>query len=103
MAAGRHVLRGRAWSGWAPISRVAVSTDGGSTWADATLGVATSPYAWVPFTFEWEAWEPGEFELSCRATGALGKTQPFEQPWNYHGFANNTVQRILVEVRPPAS
>ena len=41
--AGRHVLRGRAWSGWGPIERVEVSADGGSTWAAAELGDAVSP------------------------------------------------------------
>jgi DMSO/TMAO reductase YedYZ molybdopterin-dependent catalytic subunit len=99
---GRHLLRGRAWSGWAPIDRVEVSTDGGSTWADAALGEALSRFAWMPFTFGWDASEPGEFELCCRATDANGNTQPLEQPWNYHGFANTTVQRIPVEVRPAA-
>jgi sulfane dehydrogenase subunit SoxC len=99
VGAGRHMLTGRAWSGWAAIERVQVTTDGGSTWTDATLGEAVSPFAWVPFTVVWEASQAGEFELSCRATDAAGNTQPLEQPWNYHGFANNTVQRIPVEVR----
>jgi len=99
---GRHRLRGRAWSGWGPIARVEVSTDGSSTWADAELGEAVSPFAWVAFTFPWDASEPGEFELSCRATDANGNTQPLEQPWNYNGFANTSVQRIPVEVRPAA-
>jgi sulfane dehydrogenase subunit SoxC len=99
---GHHVLSGRAWSGWAPIRRVEVSTDGCATWADATVGEAASPFAWVPFTFAWDASEPGELELSCRATDANGNTQPLEPPWNYHGFANTAVQRIPVEVRPAA-
>jgi sulfane dehydrogenase subunit SoxC len=98
---GVHVLCGRAWSGWGPIERVEVSSDGGSTWADATLGQARSRFAWLPFTFDWDASEPGDLELSCRATDAHGNTQPLEQPWNYHGFANNMVQRIPVEVRAP--
>ena len=99
---GRHLLRGRAWSGWAPIERVEVSTDGCGTWTDATLGESASPFAWAPFTFEWDASEPGAVELSCRATDTDGNTQPLEQPWNYHGFANNVVQVIPVEVRAPA-
>jgi Mo-co oxidoreductase dimerisation domain len=97
---GRHLLRGRARSGWAPVERVEVSTDGGESLADATVGEATSPFEWVPFAFAWEASEPGEFEPSCRATDTAGNTQPLEQPWNYHGFANTMVQRVPVEVRP---
>jgi DMSO/TMAO reductase YedYZ molybdopterin-dependent catalytic subunit len=98
--AGVVELRGRAWSGAGPIERVEVSTDGGSSWADAYLELPASPYAWTPWTFRWHAAEPGEYELSPRATDAEGNTQPLEQPWNLHGFANNTVQRVQVEVRP---
>ena len=99
---GRHKLTGRAWSGWGPIERVEVSSDAGATWADAVLGEAASPYAWVPWTFSWDAAEPGAFELCCRATDAVGNTQPLEQPWNLHGFSNNMVQRVPVEVRSTA-
>jgi sulfane dehydrogenase subunit SoxC len=96
---GRVQLRGRAWSGWAPIVRVEVSTDGGGSWADAVLGEAASPFAWAPWSFEWDAVEPGETELWTRASDAAGNTQPLEQPWNLGGFANTTVQRLPVEVR----
>jgi DMSO/TMAO reductase YedYZ molybdopterin-dependent catalytic subunit len=99
---GRHMLTGRAWSGWGPIERVEVSWNGGATWAAAALGAPASPYAWVPWTFGWDAAEPGELELWCRATDATGNTQPIEQPWNLHGFSNNMVQRVPVEVRSTA-
>ena len=99
---GRHVLRGRAWSGWGPIRRVEVSLDGGDTWADADVGHAASPHAWVPWTFAWDAARPGAFELCCRATDAAGHTQPLEPRWNLSGFSNNAVQRVAVEVRSPA-
>ena len=56
----------------------------------------------MPWTFAWDAAEPGAFELCCRATDAAGNTQPLEQPWNLHGFSNNMVQRVPVEVRAPA-
>ena len=96
---GSVKLSGRAWSGAGPIERVEVSTDGAATWADATLGQPASPYAWTPWTFVWNAAEPGEHELSPRATDVDGNTQPLKQPWNLHGFANNMVQRVPVEVR----
>ena len=99
---GRHVLQGRAWSGWGAIERVEVSSDGAATWADAVVGDAVSPSAWVSWTFSWDAAEPGAFELCCRATDAAGNTQPLEQAWNLHGFSNNMVQRVPVEVRLPS-
>jgi DMSO/TMAO reductase YedYZ molybdopterin-dependent catalytic subunit len=94
-------LKGRAWSGLGPIERVEVSTDGGVSWADANLGEPVSLFAWAPWSFSWDAAGPGEFELCCRATDAAGNTQPLEQPWNLHGFSNNMVQCVPVEVRSP--
>jgi DMSO/TMAO reductase YedYZ molybdopterin-dependent catalytic subunit len=96
---GRHVLQGRAWSGWGPIERVEVSSDGGASWADAEFGEPASPFAWVSWTFTWDASESGAFELCCRATDAAGNTQPLEQPWNLSGFSNNMIQCVPVEAR----
>ncbi len=96
--AGRCELRGRAWSGWGRIAGVEVSTDGGDTWSPAALGPQPSPYAWVGWTFEWDA-TPGEHVLVVRATDEAGHGQPLEQPWNHHGFANNLVQEVRVTVR----
>ncbi|MGZ8579366.1 MAG: sulfite oxidase [Actinomycetota bacterium] len=95
--AGRRELTGRAWSGWASISSVDVSVDGGA-WAEAELGEAVGTHAWAPWRFGWEA-EPGEHELACRATDTAGNVQPEEQRWNHHGLQNNGVQRVRVTVR----
>jgi sulfane dehydrogenase subunit SoxC len=97
--AGRHRLEGRAWSGHGEISRVEVSTDGGVTWDEATVGAAPSPTAWHGWTYEWEA-HPGEYVLSPRATDSAGNVQPVEPLWNYDGFCNNAVQRVPVRVEP---
>ena len=97
--AGPVTLVGRAWSGAGPIERVEVSTDGCASWLDADVGEPASAFAWTPWTFDWDSSTPGEHELSPRATDAEGNTQPLEQPWNLHGFANNMVQRVPVEVR----
>ncbi|MBI3649174.1 MAG: sulfite oxidase [Actinobacteria bacterium] len=97
--AGRVLLQGRAWSGVAPIERVECSTDGGASWAGATLGpMPPSLYAWRSWTFGWDA-TPGEHELAARATDGTGSTQPVDQPWNHHGLSNNMVQRVPVRVR----
>jgi sulfane dehydrogenase subunit SoxC len=97
--AGRQELIGRAWSGWGHVSRVDVSTDGGETWSDAALGPEpASSSSWRAWSFVWDA-EPGEHELSVRATDDAGNVQPTDPPWNYGGFMNNTVQRVPVIVR----
>jgi len=89
-------VRGRAWSGQAPVARVELGVDG--EWTDAALEPALGPYAWSAWSCAWEA-TPGEHELSCRATDAAGNAQPIEQPWNLQGMGNNLVQTVPVTVR----
>jgi sulfane dehydrogenase subunit SoxC len=90
-------LEGRAWSGWGPIERVEVSTDGGATWAPADLGDPPGEAAWAPWSYAWDAPE-GEHELCVRARDATGRTQPHDPPWNVGGYANNAIQRVAVTV-----
>lgn len=96
---GEHQLTGRAWSGSAPVARVEVSVDGGTTWADADVEPQPGRWAWQRWTFHWRAGVPGPAEICCRATDELGDVQPVDQPWNRQGMANNLVQRVPVVVR----
>jgi hypothetical protein len=98
---GLVTLQGRAWSGWAPVTRVEISTDDGATWRDAALEEGASPFAWSAFSAEWDA-TPGEHELCARATDGRGRTQPLDPSWNVHGYANNAVQRVPVVVSEDA-
>ena len=94
--AGAITIHGRAWSGaGVPITGVELGVDG--RWKDARVDAAVSPYAWCGWSAIWEA-EPGEHELSCRATDANGDTQPVEAQWDAAGFGNNAVQRVRVKV-----
>ena len=95
-------LEGRAWSGWAPISRVEVSTDGGETWADAALEPLESRWGWRGWRYEWAADEPGEYVLCCRAHDEAGNVQPDEAAWNLGGYSNNSPQRVPVTVQTVA-
>ena len=96
--AGPCALQGRAWSGWAPVTRVEVSTDGGETWGDAELEPLDSRWGWRGWAFEWAADEPGEYVLCCRAEDEAGNVQPLEPIWNVGGYSNNAVQRVYVAV-----
>jgi hypothetical protein len=93
--AGRVVVEGRAWSGWADIETVEVGVDG--DWLPARLGESQGPHAWRSWSFEWDA-APGEHELACRCADAAGNAQPDAPPWNVGGYANNAVQRVPVVV-----
>jgi DMSO/TMAO reductase YedYZ molybdopterin-dependent catalytic subunit len=96
---GAVEMAGTAWSGKARVVRVAVSADGGVTWAPARLGRAASEYGVVPWTLVWNPPGPGDYELLARATDAAGNTQPLEPRWNAHGYGNNVAQRVRVRVR----
>ena len=98
---GPVTLTGRAWSGLAPIERVEVSTDGGSSFAEAELDEPLGEAAWRGWRFDWDAPE-GEHVLSSRATDAAGNTQPLEAPWNLKGYANNAVEQLVVVVHADA-
>jgi sulfane dehydrogenase subunit SoxC len=95
--AGPVALSGRAWSGFGPIERVDVSTDGGETFAPATLDEPLGPAAWRRWRFAWDA-APGDHVLCSQATDTAGNTQPLEDAWNLKGYANNAVERIPVVV-----
>jgi sulfane dehydrogenase subunit SoxC len=97
--AGLQVLRGRAWSGYAPVTRVEVSVDSGATWADAELEQGQERWAWLGWSYRWNAQLAERTEILCRATDADGNVQPVDQPWNRQGMANNAAQRVQVRVR----
>jgi DMSO/TMAO reductase YedYZ molybdopterin-dependent catalytic subunit len=98
VAPSRRVLSGRAWSGCAPVTKVEVSADGGLSWAEADLGDPPSAFAWRPWSYEWDATKPGEYELTVRATDGASNVQPTDGNWNREGVQNNAVQRVRVVV-----
>jgi DMSO/TMAO reductase YedYZ molybdopterin-dependent catalytic subunit len=96
--AGAVTLAGRAWSGWAPVDRVEVSTDDGRSWTEASLADEAEPWAWRRFTASWDA-VPGAYVLRARARDASGRGQPDSPRWSRGGFANNADQGLRVVVR----
>jgi DMSO/TMAO reductase YedYZ molybdopterin-dependent catalytic subunit len=97
VAAGEHLLVGRAWSGHAPVTGVDVSTDGGLTWHPAAVEPAPGRWAWSRWTYRWTA-TTGRYELLARAHDGAGNVQPVDQPWNVQGMGNNMTQRVTVVV-----
>jgi DMSO/TMAO reductase YedYZ molybdopterin-dependent catalytic subunit len=91
-------LEGRAWSGWAPISGVEVSVDGGGTWAGAQVDAPQEAGAWQAWSYLWEPPGPGGYELCCLATDASGRRQPVEPRWNLGGYSGDEVHRVPVTV-----
>jgi len=94
---GTTTLHGRAWAGRKFITRVEVSTDSGKTWKDAVLEKPIGTFAWVGWSFNWNATK-GKYTLLSRATDSEGNVQPEYQTWNSYGMANTSCQRVDVTV-----
>ena len=100
VARGPCAIRGRAWSGHAPITQVEVSADCGRSWHPAFLDDDDlGRYAWRGWSWTWEPDASGDYELWCRARDAAGNEQPEIADWNVKGYANNEVQSVPVTVR----
>jgi Mo-co oxidoreductase dimerisation domain len=80
--AGAYTVRGKAWSGTGPITRVDVALTGEGDWLPAVLEPSTDPYTWQEWSFEWTVTKPGRHTLPARATDASGNVQPDTPPWN---------------------
>jgi DMSO/TMAO reductase YedYZ molybdopterin-dependent catalytic subunit len=92
-------MTGAAWCGESTIRKVEVSTDGGSSFAEATLQGQAEPYTWSLWTYDWQTpAEPGPFKLVARATTADGVTQPAGRDPHREGYMINHLCPVEVWV-----
>ncbi len=105
-------VRGVAWAGDDAVTKLEVSTDGGDSWAEASLFGPEYDGAWRLFSYEWDA-TPGRHTVLSRATDDRGRTQPARIsepgawrevlegegeaeieafPWNEGGYAANAYE-----------
>ena len=90
-------VRGIAWDGGYGIAEVAVSADGGKTWAPATLKEDLGRFAWRQWSFSFTPQGGAEHVIMARATNMRGQTQVPELIFNPAGYHNNVVQKITVK------
>lgn len=95
---GICTVRGKAWSGSGPVTRVDVSLTGEGDWHEAHLQAPRGPYHWQDWSFDWDATQVGRHTLRARATDAAGNVQPEVPLWNRLGYGNNAVEVIYVDV-----
>ena len=89
------MLKGIAFDGGKGIKNVAVTADGGKTWAQARLGKDLGKYSFR----EWQLpirLAAGTHELKVRATSNAGETQLMEPLWNGAGYLRNVVETVRV-------
>jgi DMSO/TMAO reductase YedYZ molybdopterin-dependent catalytic subunit len=68
-------VAGVAFAGDRGITKVEVSTDGGSTWQPASLQDPLSNFTWVFWKYEWNPPGSGDYKLAVRATDGTGQVQ----------------------------
>jgi DMSO/TMAO reductase YedYZ molybdopterin-dependent catalytic subunit len=91
LAANRiYTISGAAWAGETDVAEIAVSTDGGRTWAEAQFVDPVRRHAWRRWKFDWlTPKKPGQYTLLARARDASGVFQPNEHDRNYGGYVIN--------------
>jgi DMSO/TMAO reductase YedYZ molybdopterin-dependent catalytic subunit len=98
ISAGKpYEVQGVAFESGKGIARVAVSTDGGKTWADAKLDPEIGKYSWRRWRYAWTPSAAGRQKLMVRATNTAGEKQTDAQ-WNRSGYARNVIESVEVTV-----
>jgi sulfite oxidase len=98
LKAGKVSVHGAAWAGEADITKVEISTDGGTIWSPAKLGSEQARYTWRLWSFDWKAGNPGGYTILSRATDSQGRTQPATAAWNPSGYLYNAVDQVKIHV-----
>jgi DMSO/TMAO reductase YedYZ molybdopterin-dependent catalytic subunit len=97
-----YTVFGAAWAGETEITEIAVSTDGGRTWAEAEFLDPIQRYAWRRWKFDWlTPKKPGRHTLIARAKGTDGSVQPDKHDQNYGSYVINHPLPIEVVVDDP--
>jgi DMSO/TMAO reductase YedYZ molybdopterin-dependent catalytic subunit len=98
LKAGVVAVHGAAWAGEADVTKVEISTDGGTTWGPAKLGREEARYAWRLWTYDWKAPKSGDYTILSKATDSQGRTQPSTAVWNPSGYLYNAIDQVKIHV-----
>jgi DMSO/TMAO reductase YedYZ molybdopterin-dependent catalytic subunit len=95
--AGTVTVGGIAWDGGYGIRAVEITTDGGKTWKEATLGADLGRFAFRPFSLA-VATRPGKLAVTARATNTIGQTQTATIIANPAGYHHNVMHSVTLDV-----
>ena len=96
---GRCTVRGKAWSGTGPVTKVEVSLTGEGDWQAADLEPSSDGFGWQDWSFTWDSDQVGRHTIRARATDAAGNVQPDLPRWNRLGYGNNAIELVHVDRR----
>ena len=92
---GHITVSGVAWDAGYGIRAVEVSTDGGKSWSEATLGKDLGRFAFRPWSYALTA-KKGANSVMVRASNAIGQTQTATLIANPAGYHDNVMQNITL-------
>ncbi len=94
---GALTVRGIAWSGAAPVTRVMVSVAGGQ-WQPARLAGKPDRHSWQRWELPVQAAGPGEVTIRARAIDGVGRSQPVQPEWNRLGYGGNFIHEVSIQL-----
>jgi DMSO/TMAO reductase YedYZ molybdopterin-dependent catalytic subunit len=97
LACTEQEISGVAWSGYAEVMRVEISTSH-NRWEEARVERAAARSATQRWSYSWLPPTPGDYTLRVRAVDAQGNTQTLRHRSNRLGYGNNAVHSITVNV-----
>jgi DMSO/TMAO reductase YedYZ molybdopterin-dependent catalytic subunit len=99
-----YTVSGMAWTGENEVTDIAVSVDGGQTWAAAEFVDRVRRHAWRRWKFDWLTPKmPGQYTLLARASEAGGLAQPAEHDQNYGNYGINHTLPVEIFVSDSGS
>jgi DMSO/TMAO reductase YedYZ molybdopterin-dependent catalytic subunit len=91
-------VRGIAFGGDCGVTRVGLSTDGGTSWHTAKLGADEGKYSFRGWQAEITAPASGVLTLSVRCTNTKGETQSWTPNWNPGGYMRNSIETTILNI-----
>ncbi len=97
LSPGTFTIRGIAWSGAGPVTRVMVDL-ADDRWQPARLAGTPGQHSWQRWELPVRSASPGELTIRARATDVAGRTQPVQPEWNRLGYGGNFIHEVSVRV-----
>ncbi len=91
-------LRGIAWDGGYGIDRVEVSSDGGASWREASLGKDLGRFAFRSWSYRFAPTKKGSYTILAKASNKAGQTQADSLIFNPAGYHNNVPRPVTVTI-----
>lgn len=100
-AGTKYEVAGAAWTSDGEVVKVELSTDGGGSWQEASLGKEQAPNSWRLWNWTWQVPRAaGRCVFLARATDSRGRRQPMERDLDRGSYEISHCLPIEVVIQP---